>query len=148
MVEQGINGRELECAVFGNENPKVSTAGEIKMLQGFYDFENKYVNDNAQITIPAEHLSEAQLTKVRATALRAYQVLGLEGMSRVDVFLTADDEVIINEPNTLPGFTSISMYPKLWENSGVSYADLIEQLIGFAIARHDRDKQIQRVRVV
>ncbi len=148
LVEQGIHGRELECAVFGNEAPKVSTAGEVKMLQGFYDFENKYVNDNAQITIPAEHLSEAQLTKVRATALRAYQALGLEGMSRVDVFLTADDEVIINEPNTLPGFTSISMYPKLWENSGVSYADLIEQLIGFAIARHERDKKIQRVRVV
>lgn len=148
LVEQGIKGRELECAVYGNETPEVSTAGEIQMLQGFYDFENKYINDNAKITIPADNLSEAQLEKVRTTAKKAYQALGLEGMSRVDVFLTDDDEVIVNEPNTLPGFTSISMYPKLWENSGVAYSQLIENLIAFAMERHERNKQIQRVRVV
>jgi len=117
------------------------------MEKGFYDFENKYVNDNAKIYIPAQELSDAQLEKIRETARKAYAALGLEGMSRVDVFLTEDDEVIVNEPNTLPGFTAISMYPKLWEASGLSYPDLIAKLIALAIARHQRDKQLQRTRL-
>jgi D-alanine-D-alanine ligase len=147
LVEKAVIGRELECAVLGNELIEASTIGEIVMEKGFYDFENKYVNDNAKIYIPAQELSDAQLEKIRETARKAYAALGLEGMSRVDVFLTEDDEVIVNEPNTLPGFTAISMYPKLWEASGLSYPDLIAKLIALAIARHQRDKQLQRTRL-
>ncbi len=147
LVEQAVNGRELECAVLGNELIETSTVGEIVMEKGFYDFENKYVNDNAKIYIPAQNITDEQLKKVQDTARRAYHALALEGLSRVDVFLTEDDEVIINEPNTLPGFTSISMYPKLWEQSGLKYADLIEKLIGLAIERHQKNATLQRVRI-
>lgn len=147
LVEQAIIGRELECAVLGNELIETSTVGEIVMEKGFYDFENKYVNDNAKITIPAKNISDEQLAKIQDTARKAYAALGLEGLSRVDVFLTDEDEVIINEPNTLPGFTSISMYPKLWEASGLNYSDLISRLIELAIERHQRDIQLQRVRI-
>lgn len=147
LVEQAVVGRELECAVLGNELIETSTVGEIVMEKGFYDFENKYVNDNAKIYIPAPNISETQLKKIQDTARKAYHALGLEGLSRVDVFLTENDEVIINEPNTLPGFTSISMYPKLWEHSGLKYADLIEKLIQLAISRHQTNNSLQRVRV-
>ncbi len=147
LVEEAIAGRELECAVLGNENIETSGVGEIVMEKGFYDFENKYKNDNAKITIPAKNISEAQLKKIRDTARLAYHSLGLEGLSRLDVFLTENDDVIVNEPNTLPGFTSISMYPKLWESSGLKYSDLIEKLIQLAISRHKREKSLQRVRI-
>jgi len=147
LVEQAIIGRELECAVLGNELIEASTIGEIVMEKGFYDFENKYVNDNAKIYIPAPDISAAQLEKIQQTARKAYQALGLEGLSRIDVFLTENGEVIINEPNTLPGFTAISMYPKLWEASGLSYPELINKLIQLAMERHQRDQQLQRVRI-
>ncbi len=147
LVEQAVIGRELECAVLGNELIETSTVGEIVMEKGFYDFENKYVNDNAKIYIPAPDISEEQLKKIQETARKAYHALGLEGLSRVDVFLTENNEVVINEPNTLPGFTSISMYPKLWEHSGLKYADLIEKLIHLAIERHLKNSKLQRVRV-
>jgi D-alanine-D-alanine ligase len=87
------------------------------------------------------------LKKIQETARKAYQVLGLEGLTRIDVFLTEENEVIINEPNTLPGFTSVSMYPKLWEASGLKYADLIERLIELAIVRFNRDRTLQRIRL-
>ncbi|HMX60892.1 MAG TPA: D-alanine--D-alanine ligase [Chitinophagales bacterium] len=148
LVEKAIIGRELECAVLGNEIIETSTVGEIVLEKGFYDFENKYKNDNAKIYIPAPNISAVQLEKIQSTARDAYQALGLEGLSRVDVFLTDNDEVIINEPNTLPGFTSISMYPKLWESSGLKYTDLIEKLIELSIERATREKQLQRVRLV
>jgi D-alanine-D-alanine ligase len=147
LVEQAVVGRELECAVLGNELIETSTVGEIVMEKGFYDFENKYKNDNAKIYIPANNISDVQLSKIKETARKAYQVLALEGLSRVDVFLTDNDEVIINEPNTLPGFTSISMYPKLWEHSGLTYPDLIEKLIHLAIERHRKNNSLQRVRI-
>ncbi len=147
LVEQAVVGRELECAVLGNELIETSTIGEIVMEKGFYDFENKYKNDNAKIYIPAPDISETQLKKIQETARKAYHALGLEGLSRVDVFLTENDDVIINETNTLPGFTSIYMYPKLWEHSGLKYADLIEKLIQLAIDRHAKNSALQRVRV-
>jgi D-alanine-D-alanine ligase len=118
------------------------------MEKGFYDFENKYVNDNAKIHIPAENITPSQLKKIQDTARNAYHALALEGLSRVDVFLTKEDEVIVNEPNTLPGFTSISMYPKLWENSGLKYPDLITKLIHLAMQRHKEQQSLQRVRVL
>ena len=148
LVEQAVIGRELECAVLGNELIETSIVGEIVMEKGFYDFENKYVNDNAKIYMPAPDISDAQLQKIQETARKAYHALGLEGLSRIDVFLTEHNEVIVNEPNTLPGFTSISMYPKLWEASGLNYSDLIEKLIRLAISRHRRNSNLQRIRVV
>ena len=146
LIEKAVIGRELECAVLGNEQIEISTFGEVIMQDGIYDFENKYINDNAKIVIPAENISDDQMQKLQSTAKKAYQALGLEGMSRVDVFLTEDDEVFINEPNTLPGFTSISMYPKLWEASGLKYADLIEKLLQLAIDRHKKEQKLQRFR--
>lgn len=148
LVEKGVVGREIECAVLGNELPEASTVGEIIMNFGIYDFDNKYLNDKAaQLHIPATNLSNEQIDKIRTTALAAYKALGIEGLSRIDVFLTDDNEVIINEPNTLPGFTSVSMYPKLWENTNLSYPNLIEKLIDLAIQRHKRDNTLQRTRL-
>ena len=147
LVEKAVFGRELECAVLGNELIEASTVGEIIMEKGFYDFENKYVNNNKKIFIPAPNISEEQLKKIQQTARKAYYALGLEGLSRIDVFLTEEEEVIVNEPNTLPGFTAISMYPKLWEASGLKYADLIEKLIELAIYRHQKENQLQRTRL-
>jgi D-alanine-D-alanine ligase len=147
LIEEGINGREIECAVLGNENVEASTVGEIVMGAGFYDFESKYKTNDAKLFIPAENLSAAQIDKIRETAIAAYKALGLEGLARVDVFLTDDGRVLINEPNTLPGFTAISMYPKLWDESGLTYSDLIEKLLHLAIDRHQRHQALQRVRV-
>lgn len=147
LVEKAVIGRELECAVLGNEFPKASTVGEIIMQNGFYDFESKYVSaDNAQLFIPAKNLEEANIQNIQKIAIKAYQCLGLEGMTRVDVFLTEDNEVIVNEVNTLPGFTAISMYPKLWEHSGIVYSDLITELIELAISRHKRKQSLKNNR--
>lgn len=148
LVEQGIEGREIETAVLGNrENAQVSGIGEIVMEKGFYDYESKYISaDAAKVVIPAENVSPEATEKIRQTALKAYHALGLEGLSRMDVFLTKDGTVYVNEPNTLPGFTNISMYPKLWEAAGISYPDLIDRLIQLAIERHRRNGALQRTR--
>lgn len=148
LVEKEVVGRELECAVMGNERPLASTVGEIVMGAGFYDFESKYVSENnAQLFIPVQNLSEEVIEKIRVVAIRAYQCLDLEGMTRVDVFLTKDNDVIVNEVNTLPGFTAISMYPKLWEHSGIAYTDLITQLINYAIERDQRIQSLKSTRL-
>ncbi|MFQ5446734.1 MAG: D-alanine--D-alanine ligase family protein [Saprospiraceae bacterium] len=148
LVEQAINGREIETAVLGNlENAKVSGVGEIVMKKGFYDYESKYLSpDAAKVVIPAEGVSEKAIENIRTTALKAFHVLGLEGLARMDVFLVNDGTVYLNEPNTLPGFTNISMYPKLWAAAGISYPDLIDRLIQLAIQRHQRDRVLQRTR--
>lgn len=148
LVEKAVVGRELECAVLGNEHPKASTVGEIIMLKGFYDFENKYLSEeNTRLFIPAENVSPEIIAKIQKVAIKAYQCLGLEGLTRVDVFLTPDNEVIVNEVNTLPGFTSVSMYPQLWGKSGISYSDLITQLLQLAIDRHQRKLSIKSTRL-
>jgi len=148
LVEQGIKGREIETAVLGNvENVEVSGVGEIVMARGFYDYESKYISaDAAQVVIPAENITTETLVHIRQTALKAYRVLGLEGLARLDVFLTGDGAVYVNEPNTLPGFTNISMYPKLWEADGLKYSDLIDRLLQLAVERHRRDAGLQRTR--
>ena len=146
LIEEMITGREIECAVLGNERPETTGVGEIIVAKGFYDYDTKYVTDDAQIVIPAQNISETAVEKIRIVARQAFQILGCEGLSRVDVFLTQDESVYINEINTLPGFTSISMYPKLWENAGIQYADLIEKLIALAISRHERDALLQRAK--
>lgn len=147
LVEKGIKGREIETAVLGNaEDAQVSGVGEIVMAHGFYDYDSKYIlEDAAKIIIPAE-VKAHDRDNIRQTALRAYHALGLEGLARVDVFLAANGTVFVNEPNTLPGFTNISMYPKLWQQEGIAYADLLDRLIGFAIARHRRDSELNRTR--
>lgn len=148
LVEKAVIGRELECAVLGNEYPKASTVGEIIMQNGFYDFESKYLSaDNALLYIPAQNLEQSNIEKIQDIAIKAYQCLGLEGLTRVDVFLTEDNEVIVNEVNTLPGFTAISMYPKLWEKSGINYSDLITKLLEFAIQRHKRKQSLKNNRI-
>jgi D-alanine-D-alanine ligase len=143
VVEEAILGREIEFAVLGNERPEVSVAGEIKPGNDFYDYEDKYVDDSAQLVIPAA-LSAADLAAGQALAVHAYKALRIEGMARVDFFF--DDGStggpgrgwIVNEANTIPGFTPISMYPKLWEASGLSYSQLLDRLIDLATQRHSR----------
>jgi D-alanine-D-alanine ligase len=147
LVEQAIKGREIETAILGNQNnAQVAGVGEIVMEKGFYDYESKYIlEDAAKVIVPAT-LSVKARELVRSTALKAYQTLGLEGMARMDVFLVDDETVYINEPNTLPGFTNISMYPKLWQAEGMSYAGLIDALLQLALERHERDSMLQRTR--
>jgi D-alanine-D-alanine ligase len=144
LLEQAIVGREIEVAVLGNNEPRASIPGEVVPGAEFYDFDDKYVDGRAELLIPAP-LSAAATREVQALAIRAYKALRVDGMARVDFFYeTADSEgshdrgFLVNELNTIPGFTPISMYPKLWEASGVSYAELIDELVRLAIERHDR----------
>ena len=133
LVEEFIDGREVEVAVLGNETPAASTCGEIDAGADYYDYEAKYESDCATLYIPAR-ISEAAAETVRETAVRVYEAMGCRGLSRVDFFVTdADEAVIFNEINTIPGFTSISMYPKLFEASGIEYGDLLDQLIQLAM---------------
>lgn len=136
VLEECIVGQEIECAVLGNEEPTVSVPGEIAPSNEFYDFDAKYVSGSSGLYIPA-HISEEMQAEVRKQAVRAYKAMGCSGFSRVDFFVTADDEIYLNEINTIPGFTSISMYPKLFEYGGVPYPELIDRLITFAIQKHE-----------
>ncbi|KGX86833.1 D-alanine--D-alanine ligase [Pontibacillus litoralis] len=146
IIEEGIEGREIECAVLGNESPKASVLGEIRADNDFYSYETKYIDENgASLDIPAI-IDEATSDRIRQVAVEVFQALECEGLSRVDVFLKANGEVIVNEVNTLPGFTKISMYPKLWEATGIAYSQLIDQLIDLAIERHDRDNEMKSTR--
>jgi D-alanine-D-alanine ligase len=136
VVEKGIDGREIELSVLGNDNPIVSVPGEILPSREFYDYEAKYLDDNSRLLIPAP-LSEAQVREAQDLAIRTFKVLEGSGLGRVDLFLeNRTDKFYVNEINTLPGFTSISMYPKLWEASGIPYAELIDRLITLALERH------------
>ena len=135
VLEETVFGREVECAVLGNDEPIVSTPGEIAPCNDFYDFDAKYVAGTSGLFIPAR-ISEEQLKAVKKQAIKAYKALGCEGFSRVDFFVN-DEQILLNEINTIPGFTSISMYPKLFEHSGVSYPELIDRLITLAIQRKE-----------
>lgn len=143
LIEQEIIGREIECAVLGNENPKASLPGEVITNTEFYDFESKYVDSEASSTqIPAK-LSEHQIETIREQAVKAYSAIGCEGLSRVDFFLTKAGQLMINEINTLPGFTKVSMYPKMWEATGIAYNELLNILIELAIDRHKRNQNLK-----
>lgn len=143
LVESAIAGREIECAVLGNDDPKASVCGEVVVSDDFYSYETKYINEHgAAIAIPA-NLPEQVSERIRAIAIEAFQILECQGLARVDVFLTEDGEVIINEVNTLPGFTNVSMYPKLWEASGLSYSSLITTLIELALQRDQQDSHLK-----
>lgn len=133
LVEEFIDGQEIEVAVLGNDNPCASICGEIDSGAEFYDYDSKYISDCASLYIPAR-LPEDIAEQVRETAVRVYQAMGCRGLSRVDFFVTKDEgEVVFNEINTLPGFTSISMYPKLMIASGIPYSELLDQLIALAL---------------
>lgn len=143
IIEEFIEGREIECAILGNENPKASIPGEISFSHDFYSYEAKYLDDKGyKIDIPAQ-ISKEQIAEIQKMAISTFQVLECEGFARVDVFLTPDGKILVNEINTIPGFTQISMYPKLWEASGISYADLIDRLLQLAIERFEKDKTIK-----
>lgn len=143
IIEQGIPCRELECAVLGNDEPLVSAIGEIIASNEFYDYNAKYIDGQSQAVIPAD-LPQQTAQEIRRQAILAFQALDLNGLSRVDFFLDKDTgKVYINEVNTMPGFTEISMYPKLWEASGIPYTQLLDRLIELAIERHE-DRQRNR----
>ena len=145
IIEQGITAREIECAVLGNGNPKASILGEINPNAGFYSYEAKYLDSNgAKLEIPA-NIDETLKTEFQEMAIKGYQAIACSGMARVDFFLDKNSSnIYLNEINTLPGFTSISMYPKLWEASGLLYSKLLDELIGFALERHEQKLLIKR----
>ncbi|MEO8027085.1 MAG: D-alanine--D-alanine ligase family protein [Bryobacteraceae bacterium] len=136
IVERGVAGREFECAVLGNEDPQASIPCEILPSREFYDYEDKYILNQAKTVLPTD-LIPSQSDGMRQIAVDAYKAVGCEGMARVDFLLEAHSgEMFINEINTIPGFTSISMYPKMWEATGVSYTELVDRLIRLALERH------------
>ncbi len=140
MVERSIRGREIELSVLGNEDPKASIPGEIIPHREFYDYAAKYLEEGTRLLIPAK-LTKAQVKKFQEYAVRAFRTLDLLGMARVDFFLEQrTGKILLNEVNTIPGFTSISMYPKLWEASGLPYRQLLDRLIELALAQH-RERQ-------
>src|SRR5699024_2007925 len=136
IVEEAIVGREIECSVLGLEKPKASKLGEILPQTEFYSYESKYIDEEgADLAIPADVTNE-ETEKIQEVAVKTFETLECECLARVDVFLTTEGEVYVNEVNTLPGFTQISMYPKLWEISGISYSNLISYLLEYALERH------------
>jgi D-alanine-D-alanine ligase len=143
IVERGIAGREFECAVLGNDNPVAAVPCEILPSREFYDYEDKYLLDQAQTVIPA-NLSPEQTAEIQRLAVECYRAVECEGMARVDFLLeSATGRLYINEINTIPGFTSISMYPKMWEYSGIPMPKLIDRLIQLALERHAAKKRLQ-----
>jgi D-alanine-D-alanine ligase len=137
LVERGINAREIEVAVLGNAYPEASVPGEIIPAKEFYDYEAKYINEASKLLIPAD-LNDKEQEEIKAIAIQVYKALDCAGMARVDFLVDKDTkEIYLNEVNTIPGFTKISMYPKMWQASGKSYSDLIDELIELAIERNN-----------
>jgi D-alanine-D-alanine ligase len=136
VVEEAVRAREIEVAVLGNEFPRASVPGEIVPSHEFYDYDDKYLVDGAELRIPAP-LDEREVDEVRRLAIDTFRVLRCSGMARVDFFYEEDGRgFLVNEVNTIPGFTPISMYPKLWQASGIGYAELIDELVRLALERH------------
>jgi D-alanine-D-alanine ligase len=141
LVEQAVSARELECGVIGNDAPEASLVGEVVPGNEFYDFEAKYLDESLQLLIPAP-VADRVAGQVRDLAVRAFQALGCEGLARVDFFYEeASNGVLLNEVNTIPGFTPKSMFPLLWEASGLSYSDLVARLVDLAVERHAAKKK-------
>ncbi len=141
LIERGVNAREIEVSVLGNREPQASLPGEIIPSDEFYDYDAKYIDNRSELVIPAP-LSAGQTAQIRALAVRAYAAIDCAGMARVDFLVDKDSgEINLNEINTIPGFTQISMYPKLWEASGLSYSALVDRLIELALERKaERDR--------
>ncbi len=137
LIEEYIKGREVECAVLGNDNPIASTVGEVLPSNEFYDYNAKYIDGKSGIIIPAD-IDQMIVEQVREYAIRAFKALGCSGLSRVDFFVEESGRVVLNEINTMPGFTDISMYSKLWEASGIPYSELITRLIELAFESYNQ----------
>ncbi|EMA6344025.1 D-alanine--D-alanine ligase [Bacillus cytotoxicus] len=142
IVEENIIGREVEVGVLGNDDPKCSVVGEIVPKKEFYDYKSKYIDGDTALIIPAE-ITEEETATIQRDAIRAFQALDGAGLTRADFFLTKDGEVYINEVNTMPGFTPFSMFPLLWQHTGLPYPELIEELIRLAIERHKEKQKIK-----
>lgn len=142
LIEEGLEGaREIECSVLGNDEPQTSVVGEVKPAGEFYDYDSKYIDQATQLIVPAD-LPEEVSGKVKQIALEAFKAIDAAGMARVDFFVTKKkNKIYLNEINTIPGFTSVSMYPRLWEASGVPYSKLIDRLIQLALERYQDKKQ-------
>jgi len=142
LVEQGLEGvKEIECSILGNDEPRASVVGEVKPAGEFYDYDSKYIDEATQLIVPAD-LPEEVSRKVQEIALRAFKAIDAAGMARVDFFVTKkENKIYLNEINTIPGFTSVSMYPRMWEASGISYTDLIDRLIQLALERYQDKNQ-------
>lgn len=144
LAEEFVQGRELECSVMGhNQSPQASLPGEIIPQHEFYSYEAKYIDDHgALLKIPAEMPADS-LQKLQALAKKTYQVMGCDGLTRVDFFMKANGDLFVNEINTIPGFTKISMYPKMWEATGISYKDLITKLIHFGLEKYQEEQKLK-----
>jgi D-alanine-D-alanine ligase len=148
VIEQGVGGakskaREIECSVLGNDRPQASVPGEIVPVKEFYDYSAKYLDEGSELIIPAK-LTKAEVKKVQDVAIRAFQAVDCSGLARVDFLMDPKTrKLYVNEINTMPGFTAISMYPKLWAASGLAYSDLIDRLIQLGIERHEDKKKNQ-----
>jgi len=143
IIEEFIKGREIECAVLGNSEPEASIPGEIVVNSEFYSYDAKYIDENSsRVEIPA-NIPGAIAKKIQDLAVKTFKALNCEGLGRVDFFLKENGEVFVNEINTMPGFTNISMYPKLWEASGVPVAKLLDKLISLAIERFKRESRLK-----
>lgn len=143
LVEEYIEGREIECSVLGNHNPITSLPGEIIPQHDFYSYEAKYLDDKGAILETPARLSQELIRKIQNLSIKVFKVACCSGMARVDFFLKHNKEIIVNELNTIPGFTRISMYPKLWEASGISYPELIDRLIELALERFQEKKRLK-----
>ncbi|ALC92571.1 D-alanine--D-alanine ligase [Bacillus sp. FJAT-18017] len=142
IVEVGVTAREIEVAVLGNDNPEVSVAGEIVPKKDFYDYKAKYEDGNTALIIPAE-LGNDKYSRMKDMAVKAFKALDCSGLVRADFFLTENGTVLINEVNTMPGFTPFSMFPLLWKHTGIEYPELIEKLVNLALERHAEKQTIK-----
>jgi D-alanine-D-alanine ligase len=143
VLEENIDGREIECSILGNDDPIASIPGEVIANHDFYSYEAKYIDEHgATLEIPAK-LPDAKIKEIQALAVQTFKTLTCEGFGRVDMFLKGNGDVLVNEINTIPGFTAISMYPKLWEASGISYTELIDRLIQLALERFAKEQKLK-----
>ncbi|HZG71769.1 MAG TPA: D-alanine--D-alanine ligase [Chondromyces sp.] len=142
IIEEGVTAREIEVGVLGNDDPHCSVIGEIVPKKDFYDYKAKYEDGNTALIIPAE-IPEKIQQDIKAMAIRAFQSLDCSGLVRADFFLTSEGKLVINEVNTMPGFTPFSMFPLLWKHAGLEYPQLIEKLIALAIERYEEKQQIK-----
>ena len=146
LIERAVIGREFECAVLGNDSPIAATPCEVLPSRDFYDFEDKYILDTARTVLPAD-LTPSQTAEMQRLAVDCYQAVECEGMARVDFLMeSSTGKLFINEINTIPGFTSISMFPKMWEHAGLPMSRLVDRLIELALDRHERKKQLRYAR--
>jgi D-alanine-D-alanine ligase len=145
LIERSMEGfREIECAVLGNDDPVASVPGEVIPPGEFYDYRAKYLEEGTMLEVPAR-LPQVVTEEVQRMAVAAFRAIDASGMARVDFFYREPDELVVNEINTIPGFTTVSMYPKMWEASGMSYPDLVDRLVELAIERHEKERKRGRV---